>query len=145
MNGLIMFGKKIRGIMLISCKMVHKDLFIVVFCHQIPWHARASPSKRILECWAVLFRSFPWSPRGDMEKFVARSIPNWLKIKMCVSKILVLFASDFETIGKILQIEESRVILPHLNAIVLIVPNPEIDITGKVALEFDEEVFYWDI
>ena len=48
-------------------------------------------------------------------------------------------------LGSVLQIEQSRVTILHLNARVLVALAPEVDFPDKISLEFDGESFCWDI
>ena len=48
-------------------------------------------------------------------------------------------------LGFVLQIEQSQVTLPHLNARVLVALAPKVDFPDKISLDFDGESFCWDL
>ena len=72
------WGKKL-GIYVTYCRMIKKGMFVVFLKNH-------KMQESILEkkFWNVgrsIFRAYPWSPKCNIEKMVARAPPNWVEIK----------------------------------------------------------------
>jgi len=125
------------------CHMIQKGMFVVFLKNH-------NMQERILEkkFWNVgrlMFRAYPWSPKCNIEKMVARAPPNWVEIKNLNVEFWSFISQILKPLGFVLQIEQSQVTLPHLNARVLVALAPKVDLIDKIPLEFDGESFYWDI
>lgn len=111
------WGKKL-GIHVNFCRMIQKGLFVIFLkSHNM--------QDRVLkkDFWNVgcsLFREFPWSPKGNVEQVIARSSPNWVEIKNLQPEFWPFIPQIQNPLGSVLQVEESRTTLPHLNARLLL-------------------------
>lgn len=92
-----------------------------------------------------MFRAYPWSPKCNIEKMVGHAPPNWVEIKNLNVEFCSFIPQILKPLGFVLQIEQSYVTLPHLNARVLVALAPEVDFLDKISLDFHGESFYWDI
>jgi hypothetical protein len=76
---------------------------------------------------------------------MARSSHHWLEIINLQPDFWPFLPHMLKKLGFILQMEESKVTLPHLNARVFIAQFPEMDVPKRLALKLDESVFECEI
>lgn len=98
-----------------------------------------------MECGEIMVFVIPMVTQRGLGKFIAMFTPNWLEIKNVPIKFWAFLPQILKPLGNILQIEDSRVTLPHLNARFFIALNSEAQILGKIYLNFEDEVIFWDI
>ena len=84
---------------------------------------------------------YPWSPKGDFDKVVARAPPNWVEIKNLNVEFWPFIPQILKPLGSILQVEQSRVTLLHPNARVLLALAPEVEFPDNISLDFDGKRF----
>ena len=110
--------------------MIQKGIFFSFFKNH-------NMQEKILEkkFWNVgrlMFRAYPWSPKCNIEKMVVGSPPNWVEIKNLNVEFWSFTLQILKPLGFVLQIEKSRVTLPHLNARVLITLAPKVDFLDEI-------------
>lgn len=137
-----MWGKKL-GIYVTYCRMIQKVLFVIFLKNH-------NMQERVLEkrFWNVgrsVFRVYPWSPKGEFDKVVAKASSNWVKIKNLNLEFLPFILQILKPLGSVLQVEQSRVTLPHLNGRVLLVLASEDDFPDRISLELEGEKYCWEI
>ena len=106
--------------------------------------------ERVLEkrFWNVgrsMFKVYPWSPKDDFDKVFARAPPNWVEIKNLNVEFWPFIPQILKLLGFVLQVEQSRVTLPHLNAKVLLALALEVNFPDNISLDLEGERFCWEI
>lgn len=86
-----------------------------------------------------LFRAFPWSPKGNLEQVVTRSTPIWVELKDLPADFWPFIPQILRSLRNVMQIENSRATLPHLNARILIALQPEVNFPDRVSLDIESD------
>ena len=66
-----------------------------------------------------LFRAYPLSVNGNFDEVIKKYMLNWVEIKNLHAKFWPFISHILKPLGSSLQIEESKVTLPHLNVCIL--------------------------
>ena len=92
-----------------------------------------------------MFRVLPWSPKGKIEDVAQRVSPFWVEILGVQPEFWPFLSHILKPLGSVLQVEDTKITLPHLNARVLLAPNPGIGFPENISVNFEGEPFIWKI
>lgn len=92
-----------------------------------------------------MFKAIAWSPEATHNKIMFFSVPRWVSVKNMQPKMWFMLPRLFKFVGTILQIEKSRVTLPHLDARILVSFHSRVKISDAIELEFDGKLYKCEI
>ena len=92
-----------------------------------------------------MFRALPQSLKGKIEDVAQRVSPFWVEILGVQPEFWPFLSQILKPLGSILQVEDTKITLPHLNARVLLAPNPGIAFLKNISINFEGEPLIWKI
>lgn len=127
------------GFQFLFCRMIQKGLFLIFFDN------KESQSKILnKQFWSVgnsSFRVVHWDPEACNDEILTLSCPKWITIKnvptflwYCVDKIA-------EPLGKIVKIDSSPSVLPHLDARLLIALKPDMVYPSEIVIRLNNKTY----
>lgn len=92
-----------------------------------------------------MFRALPWSPNCKFETVIARCSPFWVELRNVQPEFWQFIPHLLKPLGSVLQVEEAKVTLPHLNARALVILNPDVVFPDEISLGIEGEKWNWTI
>lgn len=119
--------------------MLQKGLFLIFFNDK-------ETQKKVLEkqFWNVgnsCFRAIPWNPIACKEEIMALSNPKWVIIKNIPPFLWNCISKFIEPLGKVIKIDTSTTLLPHMDVRVLIALNPGSALPSIIDICIESQLF----
>lgn len=121
------------------CRQIQKGLFIIFFNKH---EAQTEVLKR--QYWSVgstSFRALAWSPEAIHEEVLALSAPRWILVKQLPPFLWRFLPQMLEPLGKVIRMDDSVQLVPHMDARILISLNPGLEIPSVINICILEDNF----
>ena len=92
-----------------------------------------------------LLRAYPWSVNGNFDEVVKKSMLKWVEIKNINVEFWPFIDHILKPLGSILQVDNSRITLLHLNMRALVALEPGVFFPYIISLNLEGEYFSWEI
>ena len=127
------------GLHISFCRQLQKGLYVIFFVNHDA--QQEVVKKQYWNVGSTSFRAIVWSPEAALDEVLALSAPRWVLVKNVPPFLWRFLPHLLAPIGKIIRMDETVRLIPHMDARVLISLSPGKDIPADISIKIHSDVY----